>query len=84
MPRKTDSMHDAGATPPAPTISAVVAALQQRIDALPPDQVHRRTFITTYQRTTQAVGDAVDAAFFEDPEWVVRWISPLPTSYRGS
>jgi hypothetical protein len=77
-------MHDAGATPPAPTISAVVAALQQRIDALPPDQVHRRTFITTYQRTTQAVGDAVDAAFFEDPEWVVRWISPLPTSYRGS
>ena len=27
----------------------------------------------TYQRTTQAVGDAVDAAFFEDPDWVVRW-----------
>jgi hypothetical protein len=66
-------MHDAGATPPAPTIGDVVAKLQQRIDALPPRQVHRRAFITTYQRTTQAVGDAVDAAFFEDPEWVVRW-----------
>jgi Family of unknown function (DUF5995) len=58
---------------PATTIGQVVAELQQRIDALPPDQLHRRTFITTYQRTTQAVGDAIDAAFFEDPDWVVRW-----------
>lgn len=65
-------MHDA-ATSPTPTIGDVVATLQQRIDALPADQVHRRAFITTYQRTTQAVGDAVDAAFFEDPEWVVLW-----------
>jgi len=65
-------MHDA-ATPPTPRISDVVATLQQRIEALPADRVHRRAFITTYQRTTQAVGDAVDAAFFEDPEWVVRW-----------
>ena len=32
------------------------SSIQQRIDALPHDQVHRRTFITTYQRTTQAVG----------------------------
>ena len=37
------------------------------------DQVHRRTFIATYQRTTQAVGNAVRDAFFEDPDWVVRW-----------
>jgi hypothetical protein len=54
-------------------IDEVVEQLQQRIDALPHDQIHRRTFITTYQRTTQAVGDAVRAAFFEDPDWVVRW-----------
>jgi hypothetical protein len=40
---------------------------------LEPDQVHRRAFLTTYQRTTQAVGDAVENAYFEDPEWVVRW-----------
>jgi Family of unknown function (DUF5995) len=66
-------MHDAGDTPPALTIGDVVAELQQRIDALPEDRIHRRTFIKTYQRTTEAVGDAVDAAFFEDPEWVVRW-----------
>ena len=66
-------MHDGPSSQPASTIGEVVDRLQQRIDALPPQQVHRRTFITTYQRTTQAVGDAVDAAFFEDPDWVVRW-----------
>jgi Family of unknown function (DUF5995) len=66
-------MHDGGATRPGSTIGDVVEQLQQRIDALSRDQVHRRGFIKTYQRTTQAVGDTVDAAFFEDPEWVVRW-----------
>jgi Family of unknown function (DUF5995) len=66
-------MHDGPRSQPASTIGQVVDELQRRIDALAPDQVHRRTFITTYQRTTQAVGDAVDAAFFEDPDWVVRW-----------
>jgi hypothetical protein len=66
-------MHDGPTSQPASTIGEVVEQLQQRIDALPTDQVHRRTFITTYQRTTQAVGDAIDAAFFEDPDWVARW-----------
>jgi hypothetical protein len=72
-------MHDAlrepqgGTNQPASTIGDIVASLQQRIDALPHDQVQRRIFIKTYQRTTQAVGGAVDSAFFEDPEWVVRW-----------
>jgi hypothetical protein len=65
-------MHDGPTSQPTSTIAEVVDQLQQRIDALPPDQVHRRTFITTYQRTTQAVAEAVDAAFFEDPDWVVR------------
>jgi hypothetical protein len=71
--RKTGIMHDGAISQPAQTIGDVVAKLQQRIDALPSDLKHRRAFMTTYQRTTQAVGDAVDAAFFEDPEWVVRW-----------
>jgi Family of unknown function (DUF5995) len=66
-------MHDGRSSEQASTIGEVVDELQQRIDALSHDQVHRRTFIKTYQRTTQAVGEAVDAAFFEDPEWVVRW-----------
>ena len=66
-------MHAGPARQPASTIDEVVEQLQQRIDALPHDQVHRRAFITTYQRTTQAIGDAVRDAFFEDPDWVVRW-----------
>jgi hypothetical protein len=66
-------MHAGPARQSASSIDEVVDQLQQRVDVLPPDQVHRRTFITTYQRTTQAVGDAVRAAFFEDPDWVVRW-----------
>ena len=66
-------MLDGPTSQPTSTIGDAVDQLQQRIDALPPDQVHRRTFITTYQRTTQAVAAAVDAAFFEDPDWVVRW-----------
>jgi Family of unknown function (DUF5995) len=66
-------MHDGGADEPAASIGEVVEQLQRRIDVLEPDQVHRRAFLTTYQRTTQAVGDAVENAYFEDPEWVVRW-----------
>jgi Family of unknown function (DUF5995) len=66
-------MHAGPTRQPAATIDEVVEQLQQRIDALPHGQVQRRAFITTYQRTTQAVGEAVNSAFFEDPEWVVRW-----------
>jgi hypothetical protein len=66
-------MQEGGADEPAASISEVVEQLQRRIDVLKPDQVHRRAFLTTYQRTTQAVGDAVEKAYFEDPEWVVRW-----------
>ena len=77
-------MHD-GRSEQASTIGEVVDELQQRLDVLPHDQVHRRTFIKTYQRTTQAVGEAVDAAFFEDPEWVVRWdIAFAASVHRGT
>ncbi len=55
------------------TIEAVVAQLQQRIDSLPHDLRHRRIFVETYQRTTQAVGTAIADARFEDPDWVERW-----------
>ena len=53
-------MHDGGVGEPAATIEDVVEQLQRRIDALAPDQVHRRIFLTTYQRTTHAVGEAVE------------------------
>jgi hypothetical protein len=55
------------------TISAVLARMQHRIDALPTDLAHRRIFANTYLRTTGAVGAAIDDARFEDPSWVERW-----------
>ena len=66
-------MHAGPTRQPASPLDEVVEQLQHRIDALSHDQVHRRTFLTTYRRTTQAVGDAVEAASFEDPDWVVSW-----------
>jgi hypothetical protein len=54
-------------------ISGVVAALQQRLDDMPSGVGARRVFMATYQRTTMAVGSAIEAAQFEDPEWVDRW-----------
>jgi Family of unknown function (DUF5995) len=54
-------------------VAAVVAQMQQRLDDLPPRAAHRGAFLGTYLRTTEAVGAAVDAGSFEDPEWVERW-----------
>ncbi|MEU4197797.1 DUF5995 family protein [Kribbella sp. NPDC026611] len=54
-------------------VAAVVRRMQERLDTLPPQLAHRRFFLGTYLRTTQAVGDAIDNARFEDPEWVERW-----------
>lgn len=51
----------------------VVVQLQHRIDALPPELVLRRTFIQTYRRTTEAVGQAVADGRFADADWVTRW-----------
>jgi hypothetical protein len=47
--------------------------MQERLDGLSPEQGYLREFLGTYQRTTLAVGKAVDAAEFEDPHWVERW-----------
>ncbi|MEV4261596.1 DUF5995 family protein [Kribbella sp. NPDC049584] len=54
-------------------IADVVARMQQRLDELPEAIAHRRFFLSTYLRTTQAVGKAIDDARFEDPEWVEFW-----------
>jgi len=58
---------------PERPIAAVVAGMQERLDRLPPRLSYLRVFLSTYQRTTQAVGRAIDNASFEDPEWVERW-----------
>jgi hypothetical protein len=55
------------------TVAAVVRRMQQRLDELPPALAHRRFFLGTYMRTTQAVGAAIEASAFEDGYWVERW-----------
>ena len=54
-------------------VESVVRAMQARLDGLTPAQEPLREFLGTYQRTTLAVGKAVDDGFFEDPLWVERW-----------
>jgi len=54
-------------------VAGVVARMQSRLDALPEPMRKRRVFLSTYQRTTQAVGDALDSGTFEDPDWVEQW-----------
>ncbi|HEY7815226.1 MAG TPA: DUF5995 family protein [Nakamurella sp.] len=60
-------------TPIDTPIDAVIARMQRMLDGIPAELPHRRFFTGTYLRTTRAVGDAVDQAHFEDPEWVERW-----------
>lgn len=57
----------------ADAVTAVVGVMQSRLDALTPEQEPLREFLGTYQRTTLAVGKAVDDGLFEDPEWVEQW-----------
>jgi Family of unknown function (DUF5995) len=54
-------------------VAAVVRELRTRLDRLPPGMSHRAAFLSTYLRTTEAVGAAVDTGVFEDAEWVRRW-----------
>jgi hypothetical protein len=54
-------------------VAGVVARMRQRLDDLPDGLAHRRIFLGTYLRTTQAVGSAIDQARFEDPAWVEDW-----------
>ena len=54
----------------ATQIDEVVNRLRERLEVAP---APRRNFLSTYLRTTVAVGQAVRDAAFEDPEWVQRW-----------
>jgi hypothetical protein len=57
----------------AADLAGVLAQMQARLDALPPSLASRRHFLSTYRRTTAAVGSAIVGSLFEDPEWVERW-----------
>ena len=58
---------------PSRDIGAVLDTMQDRLDGFPPERAAQKLFLQTYQRTTAAVGAAIDAAQFEDPGWVERW-----------
>ncbi len=65
----TEPEHRAG----EPGVARVLDQMQERLDALPVGRSGRRLFLSTYQRTTAAVGEALEQARFEDPGWVERW-----------
>jgi hypothetical protein len=54
-------------------VARVVGVMQARLDALPAWLGTRRFFLSTYQRTTAAVGEALAVGLFEDAEWVSQW-----------
>jgi hypothetical protein len=54
-------------------VDAVIARMQARLDALPETLASRRYFLRTYQRTTAAVGAAIEEGKFDDAGWVTRW-----------
>ena len=54
-------------------VAEVVAEMRRRLAELPADRQHRRPFLGTYLRTTEAVGVAVTDGLFEDARWVQRW-----------
>lgn len=63
--------QDGGASVPA-GVAGVLAQMRRRLDALPPGDC-RGYFLGTYERTTAAVGLAIDQGAFEDPGWVEEW-----------
>jgi hypothetical protein len=66
-------MSDHEHRPGQPGVADVLEQMQTRLDALPSGLGSRRVFLSTYQRTTAAVGAAIESASFEDPAWVERW-----------
>jgi Family of unknown function (DUF5995) len=54
-------------------IPGVLARMDALLAAIPADLTTQRTFLSTYRRTTIAVGDQVEQGRFEDPAWVDRW-----------
>src|SRR3954462_1309840 len=47
--------------------------MQERLGRLPTRLSSQRVFLTTYARTTRAVGVAIGQGRFVDSEWVERW-----------
>jgi len=54
-------------------IPGVLGRMDALLAAMPSDLTTQRTFLSTYRRTTIAVGKQVEEGRFEDPGWVNRW-----------
>jgi Family of unknown function (DUF5995) len=57
----------------SPGVDAVLDRMRQTLGPLEAGSDSGRYFLATYSRTTKAVGEAIGAALFEDPEWVDAW-----------
>jgi Family of unknown function (DUF5995) len=64
--------HSAFDEPTSP-IAGVLAEMERSLGRLPDRLRHHAAFLTTYHRTTRAVGKAIANGTFEDPRWVERW-----------
>jgi hypothetical protein len=53
-------------------LAAVLEDMDAVLEQLP-DSDPRRAFVSTYRRTTAAVGERIAARAFVDPDWVERW-----------
>jgi hypothetical protein len=82
------TFESSAAQRPAPAsrgpVAVVLDRMQEVLDAVPAGRSHRRFFAGTYLRTTRAVGDAVDQAFFEDPDWVAQWDAAFADLYLAA
>ncbi len=67
---QTELMMD---TPHPRSVAEVVKEMHVRLADQPPELAHLRPFLSTYLRTTEAVGQAVRSGMFIDGQWVERW-----------
>jgi Family of unknown function (DUF5995) len=55
------------------SIAQLVARMEGLVAELDAERSPGRFFLATYTRTTQAVADALEDGWFEDPAWVEEW-----------
>lgn len=67
------AIDEADPSDAAGAVRDVQMRMERRLRRLPERLHQQRAFLTTYQRTTGAVGSAITQGLFEDPAWVARW-----------
>ena len=62
-------------------IGSVLAALDERLDRVRAELPAQQAFLSTYRRTTVAVGQHVERGHFADAGWVERWDAAFADLY---